>query len=187
MKKTILIILLIFNYSSSFSQQTGTFIDSRDGKTYKTVEIGNMVWMAENLAFKTDSGLWAYDNNSDNVSHYGYLYDWSTAKYACPTGWHLPSISEIETLIINSGDSAEVAYRSLIPGGNSGFSALFGGYRGGDGYFNNVGKGTFFWSSSPDGDKFALALSIYGIDSKAYIYCGLRRSCGFSVRCLKDN
>ena len=47
--------------------------DSRDGKRYKTVEIGSQVWMAENLAFKSASGSWAYDNSQSNVTKYGYL------------------------------------------------------------------------------------------------------------------
>jgi uncharacterized protein (TIGR02145 family) len=187
MKKIILIILLFTYYSCGFSQQTSTFTDTRDGKTYKTVKIGNQVWMAENLAFKTDSGSWP-EVDTGYVTKYGYLYNRETAKNVCPAGWHLPSKDEFETLINNPGDYFEAAYRYLIPGGSSGFSAPLGGSLNCDGSFVSVGESANFWSSSPEynDDDFAWSLYIASYRSRAYVGISIR-SCGFSVRCLKNN
>ena len=43
--------------------------------------------MAENLAFNPGDGAWAYNNNIENVSVYGYLYNWETASRVCQKGW----------------------------------------------------------------------------------------------------
>jgi uncharacterized protein (TIGR02145 family) len=159
--------------------------DSRDGKVYKTVRIDNQIWMAQNLNYNT-SESWCYDNNSANGNQFGRLYTYEDSKNICPQGWHLPSKVEFETLINSCGGSPESAYRALLPGGNSGFSALFGGMRGTNGKFRYFEKDANFWSSSLDASGNAWQLVINSNNSEAKMF-GYFRSCGFSVRCLQDN
>jgi uncharacterized protein (TIGR02145 family) len=91
------------------------------GEAFKTVKIGNQVWMAENLNVdhyrngdpipevkdgnqwsKLNSGAWCYyDNDIANGKVYGKLYNWfavADPRGLCPTGWHMASDAEWTTL-----------------------------------------------------------------------------------------
>ena len=103
----------------------GDFLtDERDGKAYKTVQIGNQCWFKHNLNIgtridgvndQTDNGTiekYCYDNDENNCYVYGGLYQWDEmmqyvttekTKGICPTGWHVPADAEWTMLIDNLG------------------------------------------------------------------------------------
>ena len=49
------IILIVGTTLFTACGNSDTFIDSRDGQKYKTVKIGEQIWMAENLRYKTEN------------------------------------------------------------------------------------------------------------------------------------
>ena len=96
----------------------GEIVDDRDGQVYKTVKIGDQVWMAENLNYEVHNSF-CYDDIKSNCDIYGRLYKWSAAlgkgddgctygencplpsghiQGACPANWHLPKEEEWKKL-----------------------------------------------------------------------------------------
>jgi uncharacterized protein (TIGR02145 family) len=154
MKKATIALLLIC--TAAFAQQKGSFTDTRDKKTYKTVKIGEQTWMAENLNYDA-KGSKCYDNKPENCAKYGRFYNHNTAMKACPKGWHLPSDDEWQKLVdIAGGDETAGAILKAASGWNNngngtdefGFSALPGGNGDNRGGFSSVGDYGCWWSAS---------------------------------------
>ena len=177
----------------------GEFTDKRDNQVYKTVEIGNQTWMAQNLNYKYQEGVgnYCYDNDSLMCNFLGRLYLWSAAKEACPENWRLPTKADFEELLqyVGSADGDEKAVEKLktTDGWNEnnngtndyGFSALPAGYRYViEGQMVGAGLFTNFWSITEknEDDVYLLAIDASNKGSKI---TAQTRQYGFSVRCIQ--
>ena len=184
----------------------GTLTDSRDGKTYNTVKIGNnKTWMVENLNYKIISNSWCYNNDESMCDEYGRLYNWTVAKNnACPNGWHLPSNLDWADLtktvggtgIYGDGGTAATKLKSGagwdqyfdIPNGTDdfGFSALPAGYS------NYIGGGSFsvgtigYWWTNTEGDDGNAYYRSMKYNSENVSQNVNDKRFGMSVRCVQE-
>ncbi len=186
-------VLLFIGNTVSAQNETGSFTDSRDGKVYKTVKIGDNVWFAQNLNFEIENS-WAYDEKEENANIYGRLYTLEAAEKACPAGWHLAteaewtSLSTLENESITGGKLKTVEYWDAPNTGadNSfGFNAVPGGYKSPEGEFTDLGKIAAYWTSSEK--SVNTAWRIFLLYNNSGIMRGMDlKTHAFSVRCVKD-
>lgn len=189
-----------------------TFTDPRDGKVYKTIKIGDQVWMAENLAYKT-ADSYAYNDSEDSAAIYGRLYNWYELNQAVPDGWHLPSKAEWEQLSdflkengysYDDNDDTKIAKalaattswltcdvdgtpgNDILSNNSSGFSGLPGGYRNGQfSSFTMINKTGFWWSSSGTSDSQPIIARLY-YNNSAFVIWQAPNGYSYSVRCVRD-
>lgn len=210
----LLVSLLVFtsckksNNPISSDDETATVTYA--GKVYHTVKIGNQTWLKENLdvgvmiqgtANPSNNGTiekYCYNNDAANCSKYGGLYQWNEAmaydtangaRGICPTGWHLPTKVEFDTLAaVNRNDSNRLIALGQGTGdgvgtNSSGFSALFAGYRSTDGSLITLGSSTVFWSSTEDRGTYAYGFALWDYSSSTSYD---RKEFGSSIRCIKN-
>jgi uncharacterized protein (TIGR02145 family) len=186
--------------SSSSSGSTGGACDPSIA-----VQIGSQCWMKKNLDIEMEDS-WCYENDPANCETYGRLYDWETALTVCPSGWHLPSDEEWQTLVDFAGGEETAGTKLKAASGwvdesceqmggtitcplstdTYGFAALPGGAGFADGdYFKGAGYVGLWWSSSEDNSDEAW------IRDMGYGYEDVYRDSSekirlFSVRCIQD-
>lgn len=193
-----LTVFLTAFYSCSL-EQPNTFTDERDGNVYEFVQIGDQVWMKENLRFKPESGIyWAFDDVESRGDTFGFLYDWDRACEVCPKGWHLPTKAEWDSLInfLGGVDSAGATMKDVLSqrwhGGDStntntsGFSALPEGVRRYDGRYSYFNRYAYFWTA--DTGRTAEEGWCFALDGpqKMIHKVSWDKDNGLSVRCVKD-
>ena len=179
--------------SDSSDLKQNIMTDDRDGQTYRTVKIGNQVWMAENLNYKTEKS-YCYNDSAEYCTKYGRLYEWNDAMRACPDGWHLPLLSEFKTLVDAMGDTLTAGDKLKSTSGwlqerngtdDYGFSILPIGARSASGEFINKEWLGYLWSSTESGLNFAYTLLVGAMYSGAQLDEDEGIYNAFPIRCLQ--
>ncbi len=190
-------------------------ISDIDRNIYKTIKIGTQTWMAENLKttkyndgtpipditddsiwyqLSTPAYCWLFNNESIFKDMYGAIYNYYAVETGkiCPTGWHVSSTAEWDTLASHLGgreiaggrlkESGITHWKTPNTGADniSGFTALPGGYR----YFSSFSDPEYrgrWWCS----DLWAMRELQY--DTNILDGASCNSTCGYSVRCVKDN
>jgi uncharacterized protein (TIGR02145 family) len=119
-----------------------TSVADIQGNVYRTVLIGNQLWMQSDLkttryndngnipnvqgntewsAMTSPAWCW-YENNPSYGNTYGILYNWYTVETGklCPSGWHAPSDNEFITLEMYLGMTLSEANDFLWRGTDQG-------------------------------------------------------------------
>jgi uncharacterized protein (TIGR02145 family) len=200
----------------------GAFNLSDGQSQIRTVEIGKQVWTLDNLqvetfrngdiipeartneewekAYKAEKPAWCfYNNDPSNEKQLGKLYNWfavNDARGIAPFGFHVPSKTEWETLMLHLGDQA-VAGKKLKhtqgwpENGNgsneSGFSGLPGGMRFYNGVFDKERKYGHWWTTTPLPPFYAWQFYLLHTDDALGFYSlDFGKGAGMSVRCVAD-
>jgi len=157
-----------------------------DGQSYKTVEIGEQIWMAENLNYNVSGskcyaeGISGVSDNSiaKNCATYGRLYDWATAmdidaefnsdwwdwdeintkhRGICPEDWHIPNEDEWNTLFNFVGNSSSTGkYLKATSGWND------------YGRKSGNGEDTFGFAALPGGVRKSSGGDFYSVGDDGY-------------------
>lgn len=149
---------------------------------------------------------------TEEYSVYGVLYNWPAAmngaesstsnpsgiQGVCPTGWHLPSDSEWTQLTDYLGGASNAGGKLKAIGNlhwrtseievtnETGFTALPGGGRFGDGAFYSIGSVGIWWSSTESNDTHPWSRSMPYNSNLVSRTTGSSKEMGRSVRCIRD-
>lgn len=188
-----------------------------DGNTYHTIRVGDQIWMQENLKVTkfpngiglkqlnnqsnlTDKSLSGYYTNVDYAS-FGYIYNGYAiieSQNICPTGWHVPTESEWNTLVNYLGGSSVAggklkessdwywAQPNIGADNTSGFTALPNGYVGADGNsYDKLHKACFMIATFDSSGNPAFA-TIENTSASVSISGTSAKVSGASIRCVKN-
>jgi uncharacterized protein (TIGR02145 family) len=173
-----------------------TMVADVEGYLYKTVLIGNQVWMAENLrttkyndnsgvtpvtdgtawaALTTEAYCWYGNDETTNKPLYGAMYNWYAVNTGnlCPTGWHVPTDAEFKTLEMSLGMTQADADATNWRGTDQGVQL-----KNTTGWTSGNGTNTSGFSAMPGGYRYYFDGSFNGKGTIGYFWSTIQDSPG---------
>jgi uncharacterized protein (TIGR02145 family) len=166
------------------------------GTTYSSKRLADgKQWTTLNLNINTVPS-YCYEDAELNCQRYGRLYTWESARRVCQSlgdRWRLPTDDEWRQMAKlyggvseDSDDRGKAAYKALLAGSNSGFDALLGGGRSGDGKYARLEAHGFYWTAS-ESDPASGWFYNFGRGGQAlHRQSGGEKEGAFSVRCVRE-
>jgi len=205
MKKLVIFFLCILIYSIGCAQT----VKDLNGNVYKTIEIGNQTWMAENLRSTsyqngdplvdlsakddwTNSMKSGYCYYNDTLNSYGLVYKYNVIydnRNVCPKGWRIPSSNDFKILSDyfggkkkDSDELANVRLNSSAEWIDTFYSKLYG-LRSSNGNYSGYGICVSYWVK--DDEKLPRSLFV-SPSSDNYVITGVAGYPGYYIRCIKE-
>jgi uncharacterized protein (TIGR02145 family) len=205
------------------------------GYGYSTIQIGNQCWFAENCRYlpsvsptsaSSFTSPYYYVNGYEgtdvaeaqataNYDTYGVYYNWPAVmtEGICPSGWHIPSdgewqtmeislgMSESEAAIENSWRGTDEGYQMKSASGwldaqgyfgngsnSSGFNGLPGGHFSSSTGFSDLGYSGYWWTSSESDSSFPYPWKRQLMFAQDGVYRNNNfQNTAFSARCVRDD
>lgn len=195
-KFVFLVFCLVIGVTKVISQE---YVSDYHGNKYRTIKIGDQIWMAKNLNVTHYSNgkeivSFCYDNDTAYCSKYGRLYTWGSLNIEnatdsmpgiCPTNWHVPSDAEWDVMLDTIGGFRNGG-NILRRGKYSDFNLRWGGnYQSELKIFSFIDKKVYFWSSSTFSSS-ASWMRMTGSNMKNVNRSTAPKEYAFSIRCVKD-
>lgn len=197
---------------SIYDSIANTLTDLRDNKVYKTTQIVDQIWMAENLKYVTEGGYADMGIGTKYTISGGiesYFYRWnsamdipngnfnetyeSTPKHQgiCPIGWHIPTVAEFDHLYKNLGENVYAFIPDTLWSTKNALRTNFHFDLQPVGYYIDCGFENFsyhagLWTADNQSDSAQAYLYYYSLGGNSLNKRGINKHHYLSVRCLRD-
>ncbi|MCI2083012.1 MAG: hypothetical protein LKK19_02295 [Bacteroidales bacterium] len=172
-------------------ENNGSFRDPRDNKLYYTAHIGDLDWMASNLAY--EGAGHSYEDQDALQTILGRLYSWNEAtggesgsglaggpRGICPKGWTIPTKEDWEDLAKALNNGTELPFFDLWDG--IGGTATADAYLNGDRFWpyspDNLHTNKLYWNALPAGNFTYAGDTFAGLSDYGFWWTALKKDNG---------